>query len=436
MTAQPDVVGAARRWAMLAAAVAAQGAATVVVNGAAFLLPVLHLDFGLSLSRAGLLVALPSVGTMLTLIAWGALADRFGDRLVLTLGLALTAVTTSMAAAASSSWLMLATFLLLAGAAAASANAASGRVVVGWFPARRRGLAMGIRQSAQPLGVAVAALTLPALAATYGLGSALLLPAAVAAVVAVVCAVVVLNPPRPARTQDSGHLANPYRGDRRLLRIHAISVLLVVPQFTVLTFALVWLVSERGWSLMSAGLLVAAAQVFGALGRLGVGVWSDRVGSRLRPLRIVAVAVAVAMGLLAFSDRLPGPVAVATMVAATIVTVAPNGLAFTSVAEIGGPWWAGRALGAQNTAQFFAGSIVPPLVGALVGGAGYPLTFAVVALFPLLAVPFVPVEPRARPAGGLGSPGGPRRLRDRSPRRVGAAGAAQPAASTGWRAGR
>ena len=82
------------------------------------------------------------------------------------------------------------------------------------------------------------------------------------------------------------------------------------------------------------------------------------------------------------------------MVVATVLTVAPNGLAFTSVAEIGGPWWAGRALGAQNTAQFFAAAAVPPLVGALVGAAGYPLTFAVVALLGLLAVPLVPVEPR------------------------------------------
>jgi sugar phosphate permease len=37
--------------------------------------------------------------------------------------------------------------------AAASSNSASGRLVVGWFPPERRGLAMGIRQTAQPLGV-------------------------------------------------------------------------------------------------------------------------------------------------------------------------------------------------------------------------------------------------------------------------------------------
>jgi len=47
--------------------------------------------------------------------------------------------------------------LVLAGAAGASVYAASGRLILGWFAASERGPAMGIRQSAQPLGVAVAA---------------------------------------------------------------------------------------------------------------------------------------------------------------------------------------------------------------------------------------------------------------------------------------
>jgi len=44
--------------------------------------------------------------------------------------------------------------LVLAGA---SVYAASGRLILGWFAASERGPAMGIRQSTQPLGVAVAA---------------------------------------------------------------------------------------------------------------------------------------------------------------------------------------------------------------------------------------------------------------------------------------
>ena len=46
--------------------------------------------------------------------------------------------------------MLTAVLLFLGGMAAASSNSASGRLVVGWFPAERRGLAMGIRQTAQP----------------------------------------------------------------------------------------------------------------------------------------------------------------------------------------------------------------------------------------------------------------------------------------------
>ena len=68
-----------------------------------------------------------------------------------------------------------------------------------------------------------------------------------------------------------------------------------------------------------------------------------------------------------------------------------NGLAFTAIAEIAGPFWSGRALGTQNTSQLFTSGVVPPAFGALIAVAGYPVAFAVCAVLPLIAVPLVPV---------------------------------------------
>ena len=48
------------------------------------------------------------------------------------------------------------------------------------------------------------------------------------------------------------------------------------------------------------------------------------------------------------------------MVVASTVTVADNGLAFTSVAERAGSYWSGRALGVQNTAQYLTAAAVAP----------------------------------------------------------------------------
>jgi nitrate/nitrite transporter NarK len=277
--------------------------------------------------------------------------------------------------------------------AAASSNSASGRLVVGWFPPERRGLVMGIRQTAQPLGVGLGALVIPQLAEAYGVSAALLVPATVCALAAVISAVGVLDPPRPPRADaPQAELANPYRKSKVLWRIHAVSVLLVVPQCLVWTFALVWLMTDRGWSAASAGALVTFAQILGAAGRIAAGRWSDKTGSRLKPIRTIAIGAAIAMGLLALTDQLHSPVSIAVMVVASVITVSDNGLAFTAIAEIAGPFWSGRALGTQNTSQLFSAGIVPPLFGAVIAVAGFPLAFAVCAVFPLIALPLVPVH--------------------------------------------
>ncbi|HEY5150776.1 MAG TPA: MFS transporter, partial [Mycobacterium sp.] len=346
-----DTISTARRWSMLVIALFATLSANVFINGVAFLIPTLHKTMGLDLARAGLISAMPSFGMVLTLIAWGYVVDRVGERFVLTVGSALTAAA-AFAAASTHSLILMGAFLLLGGMAAASSNSASGRLVVGWFPPQQRGLVMGIRQTAQPLGVAFGALVIPRLAQTHGVGVALLFPALVCAAAALVCLVGVLDPPRPPRAEAlAEHLANPYRGSDVLWRIHAVSVLLVVPQCVVWTFSLVWLMVDRGWSPESAGVLVMAAQVLGALGRIAAGRWSDWMRARLRPIRMIAVAAALSMLTLAITDAVHSPLSIAVMVAASAITVSDNGLAFTAIAEIAGPFWSGRALGTQNTSQ-------------------------------------------------------------------------------------
>ncbi|KUI12396.1 MFS transporter [Mycobacterium lehmannii] len=387
----------ARRWSLLCIALAATTSANVFINGVAFLIPTLHSERGLDLAAAGLLSAMPGFGLVITLIAWGYVVDRYGERIVLTVGSVLISAA-AFAAAFSQSLVAVGAFLFLGGMAAASSNSASGRLVVGWFPVERRGLAMGIRQTATPLGVGLGALVIPLLAESHGVTGALLFPAAVCAVSALVCLVAVIDPPRPPRSEaPSEHLTNPYRGSSLLWRIHAVSVLLVVPQALVWTFTLVWLMSERGWSAGSAGLIVMAAQLLGAAGRVAAGYWSDRLGQRLRPIRAIAAAAALSMGALALSDWLSSPVAVAAMVVASVITVSDNGLAFTAIAEIAGPFWSGRALGTQNTAQHLASAVAAPTFGALIGVAGYPAAFAVCALFPLAAIPIVPADSSGSP---------------------------------------
>lgn len=405
---------------MLGIGVAAQASGTLVVTTPAMLIPLFHTELGLGIAQVGLLAALPTFGMVLTLVLWGAVTDRYGERWVLAGGLLLTVAATAGATVASggldsgphaartpstSALLILGAFLLLTGMAAASTNAASGRVVIGWFPARRRGLAMGIRQTCQPLGVAVAAVTVPPLSAASGAGAAFLLGALLTGACAVACALWIVDPPRKVSQQSvqpswrekpspaigAAAAANPYRANGTLWRIHLASGLLVVPQFTLSIFGLVWLVSEQSWSPLAAGVLLGTSQFVGALGRIGIGMLSDRLGARLRPLRWVAIAAALTMAITAATGS-PGaaPLVVIAYLFASCASVADNGLAYTAVAEIAGVRWAGRALGAQNTGQFLAASAVGPGIGALIGLVGYPLAFLATALAPVLAVPLIP----------------------------------------------
>jgi sugar phosphate permease len=281
------------------------------------------------------------------------------------------------------------------GAAAASVFAASGRMIMGWFPRAERGLAMGIRQTAQPLGVAVAGLVLPGLAQRTGAFGAMVVPAALCLVSALLVIGAAPDPVRPPRAQGA-HAGSPYRTSV-LWRVHAASAMLVVPQFAVSAFATEYLVRQQGWSTTGAGAFVAVIQIAGAVSRIGSGVWSDRVGSRLRPMRQLAVGATLVLLTFALGDAVAPWLAITALAVGGIVTVADNGLAFTAVAEIAGSAWSGRALGIQNTGQNVVASLTPIVLGTLVGAAGYAVGFAAAAVAPAAAIALTPVrdEPEA-----------------------------------------
>jgi MFS family permease len=386
-----------RRWVVLGVGLIGLTAGCAAQYGLAFLIPALRAE-GHSLETATLLVTAPIAGILCTLIAWGAAADRFGERRILTLGLAVAGAAGLGAASVHDSpqrWLM----LFVVGASSASIHAASGRLILGWFGAPERGLAMGIRQMGQPLGVGLAAVALPPLAVS-GVGNALAALGVACLASAALIWLVVRDPVRAAPAD--GARVSPYR-EAFLWRVHGASGLLVIPQFAVTVFAFDYLVNALGWSITSAGGLLAATQLAGAGSRLLVGWWSDRAGSRLGPMRLVALVIGLTMGALASLAWIGASVAVAALAVAAVVTVTSNGLAFTAVAERAGPRWAGRALGVQNTFQnviaTLAATPLALLIGAAGGGAsGYALAFGAVVVFPFVAAALIPV--RGEASGG------------------------------------
>jgi sugar phosphate permease len=377
------------RWVVLAIGTLSQASACTFVFGLPLLVPALRREEHLSLVGATVVVSAPTTGLLLTLVAWGAAADRWGERVVMASGGAAATVLLLLAVVTHGP-VLLCVFLALAGAMGACLFAASGRVVIGWFPREGRGLAMGVRQTAQPLGVAIAGVGLPLMAHRWDVHVALLLPAALVGASTVAILTLLVDPPRTPLAPGVV-AANPYRGSRTLLRVHTASTLLVVPQMAVAAFTAVYLVSQRHWAAVDAGRLVASFQLVGAAGRILSGIWSDRVGSRMRPMRQLAVLAALLMALISLGAGLGVWWIVPVFGVAAVVTVADNGLAYTSVAEIAGSSWSGRALGLHNTIQNVASVVTAPLMALVIGESHYALAFALIVVAPLLAVVMTPV---------------------------------------------
>jgi MFS family permease len=353
-----------------------------VIIGLPVLAPALRDAHSLSLVQVGVVLDSLWIGTLLTLLPWGVLADRFGERLVLAAGL--TACGAALVGAGyAGSFGSLILLIALAGAAGASVNAASGRAVMQWFPAAERGFALGVRQTAIPLGGLISALVLPALS----LRSSFVVLAGLCVVGALFGAVAI----REAAGFAEDDVLEP-RGlgptlrDHRLWLLCAGSSLYLVAQLAITGFLVLFLHDERGLSDAEAAGVLAGVQVVAVVLRIGGGRWSDRIGSRLRPLRLVGLASAVTLAVATALLSAPLAVLIAAFVLAGGWSMAWNGLSFTAAAEIAGRSRSGAALGMQQSALAASGAIVPPAFAAVVAASSWRVGFAVAALFPLAGV--------------------------------------------------
>ena len=370
------------RWVVLAIGTATQAAVSASWFAVAILAPDIRSQFGLTLGEIGVVLAAFTIGMTPTLLPWGLLADRVGERIVLPLGLATSACALACVGIAPG-YPELVLLLVAAGALSASVNAASGRAVMHWFAPGERGLALGIRQANVPIGGLLAALILPALASAVGLGWTFAALGAICFAGAVAGAVFLRDPP-------GGVAPLVHRASSVTLRRPALwliswgSGLIIVGQTATMSFTVLFLHEARGFSIGSAALVLAASQLLGGILRVVVGHWSDRLGSRIVPLCRLAVGVTAGLVAVALVADSPSWELVPVLVLAGAIGLSWNGLSFVAAAEVAGAGASGAALGFQQTILGIAGIAAPILIAALVSAASWQIAFLVSGLFPLL----------------------------------------------------
>ena len=85
------------RWVILAVGTAAQASSSAFFQGLPAVAPTLRSDYSLTLSETGVALSAINAGMVLTLLAWGVLADRIGEHRVIPLGLAWSAAAAVLA---------------------------------------------------------------------------------------------------------------------------------------------------------------------------------------------------------------------------------------------------------------------------------------------------------------------------------------------------
>jgi len=367
---------------ILGAGTFAQSSFTAVSVGLAALAPALRSHYRLSLGETGVVLGAVGIGMLPTLLPWGLLADRLGERSVIALGLA-GAGAALAAAAATHSFAALTGALIVAGALGASVNAASGRAVMGWFDAGERGLALGIRQTSTPIGGASAAAGLPWLASAGGTHLAFVVLACGCGAGALVAGILMRE--SPVRTPELGDVTRPAR-DPRMWLLAGGSALYLTAQIAVTGFVVLFLHEHRGLSAPSAAALLAGINVAGIGARIAAGRWSDRRGTRLAPLRVIGLALVAGTAVVAALVDAPLAVLLPALAVAGMLSLAWNGLSFTAAAEAAGPARSGAALGFQQTALGVMVALVPPGFAAVVAASSWRVAFALAAIGPLLGV--------------------------------------------------
>jgi sugar phosphate permease len=255
--------------------------------------------------------------------------------------------------------------------------------VINWFSAEQRGFALGVRQTAIPIGGAVAALVLPVMNDAGGLEASFAFLGALCLVTAAAAAVFIRDASHSTRELETEDVEWTLR-DSRLWILSTGSGLYLFSQIALTSFLVLFLHDEHGLSDGAAAAALAVLQVGAIATRISAGRISDAMRARIRPLRWIGLASCVGVLLTAIVADAPTALVVPVMVVAGAISMAWNGLSVTAAAELAGVSRSGAAIGFQQTSLAVAGVIIPIWFAYVVDAASWPTGFALAAIGPFV----------------------------------------------------
>jgi MFS family permease len=357
----------------LVATLAIQIYTSFAATATAVLAPEIASAFGIDARWIGLFVGIVYAGAMLAGLASGGFIERFGSIRVSQGGVALCAAAT-LAVAVTPQRLpeALALAALVMGLGYGPITPASSQLLQRTAAPSRMALTFSIKQTGVPAGVALSGALLPGLALAFGWRPTFVLVALVGAIV------VALAQPiragldaerRPQRPLSLAAIVGPLavlRESSALLTLALVSFAYSATQVCLTSFLIVHLTGALGYSLVSAGLILTATTIAGAIGRIAWGIVADRLLAPRRTLGLIgaiAAACAIAMALSAPGWPAAAIVALAACFGAT--AIGWNGVQLAEVARLAPAGAAGKVTGATSVVTFAGVVVGPPLFAVL-----------------------------------------------------------------------
>jgi MFS family permease len=320
------------------------------------------------------------LGSGLALVAAGVAVDRVGARVTMAAGTTV-AVLGLTGAVLSQSKGVLFTALLVFGVGSAAVPVAGTGALFAAYPPARRGWALGVRQTAVPLGGTIAAIAYPLLHTAGGTALALGVSAVAVGVTGIAFAVVapgVAIRPRPQHRPFRTILKAPGMG-----RLLAVAACYIVVLQALLSF-IVPAIRAAGQSPLVAAVAYFAVNVAAMAARIGWGLVADRGGGSRRARTLVEVGLVACAGALVFDVALhaPAPLVIGAAALFGLGALGWNALVYLSAGESVDLTLAGRSVAVAATVVFVLSGVVTPFLGVIADVAGWDalwLTTAVVA---------------------------------------------------------
>jgi MFS family permease len=365
-------LGLPLHWLMLGIALLAQITVSIVTQGVPILAPFMQADLGLTRAQVGLFNSAIMAGSLVSMFAAGWVVDVQGERAALVWGNVLVGLF-CLTVAATQGFFTALLALFAAGMGASFPTPAGSKAVMSWFPVEKRGMAMGVRQTGIPVGGALAAASLPAIAVTSGWRTAVVV-SGITCFIAVAACWFLYSSPEGATGGSSlvlrkqqNRLSDILTRDVALLGLAG--ALLPLGQFALLTYLALYLKETQSIPVTTTATLLVGAQIAGAAGRILWGIWSDRLFLQHRKPALVWASVFSTGGSLVLGWLPQGtPLWVIGLIVLVYAfnTIGWHGSWIAMLAEIAGPDKQGRTLGMAMTLMYPGIIVLPPLFGLFV----------------------------------------------------------------------